>query len=449
MPERLVNVDRDTPMMLPPDMRDWVGEDHPVHFYIAAVDELDLSALKVNRRGSGSPQYPPRMMLTLVLYCYSHGLLSSRKIEKATYENLAVRYLTGDTHPDHDTICTFRAENGEAIRQAFVGMGKLAQRLEILKLGTVSVDGTHIKANASKHKSLRYDRIRELEAKLEADIADLLEQARSADSSENDSEHKLPKEVRRRQALRRRLQDAKAELEAQHAEANEPDNDSDDDHKGSDDGGSRKVCSESTPPDSAQINLTDSDSRIMRKSRYDSYTQAYNAQAAFDADGTQLILATSVIQTPSDSGALEPAVEEVESTLGNVEKVVADTGYRNIEAIERLETGGTDVYVATGAGDHNWRRYDFRPPKKTAKRELKHPTLRAMREKIRSEAGRKIYSKRARSAEAPFGTIKQTLGYRQFLRRGLKAVSEEWTLVCLAYNAKRLCALTGGRIPGQ
>lgn len=429
-------------MMLPPDMRDWVGEDHPVHFFIASVDELRLPSLKVNRRGTGSPQYPPRMMLTLLLYCYAHGLFSSRKIEMATHENLAVRYLTGNTHPDHDTICDFRAQNGEAISEAFVEMGKLASRLGVLKLGTVSVDGTQLKANASKYKSVRYDRLKELEGKLEEDVAELLAEAGRQDRAEQQRERKLPAEISRRSELREKLRAAREELEEQAAEESERSKNEKEDRSGG--SGPSPSSSRRTPEDSAQINLTDSDSRLMRKSRSEGYRQGYNAQATVDADGTQLILATSVIQTPSDAAALEPAIEQVERTLGEVQTAVADTGYRDAKVIERLQSRGVELYVATSTGDHTWRAYEFRPPRRVNDKEPRNPTLRAMREKVRSEEGRKIYGKRARSSETPFGTIKGALGFRQFLRRGLEPVREEWELVCLAYNVKRLWRLTGG-----
>ena len=166
MGERFVNVDRDTPMLLAVDLRDWVPADDMVHFVLEVVDRIPESLFSVNRRGSGSPQYPPHMMTALLIYCYSQGVFSSRRIERATWHNVAVRFLTGDTHPDHDTICTFRREHREAITEVFLQVMRLAQEMGILKIGTVSVDGTHIKANASKHRSIRYDRARELEAKL-------------------------------------------------------------------------------------------------------------------------------------------------------------------------------------------------------------------------------------------------------------------------------------------
>ena len=181
MAEHLVNVDRETPMLLPVDLRDWIPENDLVHFIIGAVDTMNLSAVSVNSRGSGSKQYPPRMMLALLVYCYSNGVFASRRIERGTYRDIAVRYLTGDTHPDHDTICAFRRENGKVVKEAFAEVLRLARQMGLLKVGMVSVDGTHMKANASKHKSVRYDRAGDLEQLLLKDIEALLQRAEKAE----------------------------------------------------------------------------------------------------------------------------------------------------------------------------------------------------------------------------------------------------------------------------
>ena len=213
MAERLVNVDRDTPMLLPVDMRDWVPENDLVHFVISAVETMELGSVRVNTRGSGSKQYPPAMLLALMIYCYANGLFSSRRIERATYRDIAVRYLTGNTHPDHDTICTFRRENGALVREAFEQVLRLARQMGLLKVGTVSVDGTHIKANASKHKSVRYDRAGELEEQLRVDIAKLLEQADASDREDRPDDQELPQEIARREKLREKMLEARRQLE--------------------------------------------------------------------------------------------------------------------------------------------------------------------------------------------------------------------------------------------
>jgi transposase len=424
-------------MLLPADLRQWVPEDDLVHFVISAVETMNTPALRVNERGSGSKQYPPRMMLALLIYCYANGLFGSRRIERATYRDVAVRYLTGDTHPDHDTICAFRRQNGQAVKQAFREVLRLARQMGLVKIGTVSVDGTHIKANASKHKSVRYDRARELEELLRKDIDELLAEAEKADSEETEDDQKLPPEIARREALLRKMRWAREELEKR-AQGEEAQSAHSDTSQGPKPSGGQAA---GQPKDSQQINLTDGDSALMRKSHRDSYEQAYNAQAVVEAEGNQLIVATDVLTTPSDANELEVALKNVVEAVGPVHRMLADGGYANAQAIE--EVGRTvDLYVAIARGDNSYRRYDFRPPKKKAAKKLTDPRLVAMQEKVSSEEGKRIYRKRASTVEPVFGTIKAAMGLRQFLLRGLEKVRIEWDLACLAYNMRRLWSLS-------
>jgi transposase len=424
-------------MLLPADLRQWVPEDDLVHFVINAVETMRLPALRVNERGSGSKQYPPRMMLALLVYCYANGLFGSRRIERATYRDVAVRYLTGDTHPDHDTICAFRRENGEAVKQAFAEVVGLARQMGLLKLGTVSVDGTHIKANASKHKSVRYDRAGELQKLLRRDIEELLARAEKADRQETEDDQKLPQEIARREALLEKMRWAREELEKR-AQSDKKQDQHKDDPQDPSPGGSASV---GQPRDSQQINLTDPDSSLMRKSHRDSYEQAYNAQAVVEADGSQLILATDVLATPSDANELPVAWEKVVQSVGPVQRMLADGGYVNAEDIGNVGQK-VDLYVAIARADNSYRRYDFRPRKKQAAKKLVDPRLKAMRKKVTSEEGRRIYRRRAATVEPVFGTIKAALGLRQFLLRGIEKVRIEWDLVCLAYNTRRLWSLS-------
>jgi transposase len=438
MAERLVNVDRDTPMLLPVDMRDWVPENDLVHFVISAVETMELGSVRVNTRGSGSKQYPPAMVLALMIYCYANGLFSSRRIERATYRDIAVRYLTGNTHPDHDTICTFRRENGVLVREAFAQVLRLAREMKLLKVGTVAVDGTHIKANASKHKSVRYDRAGELEKQLRQDIEELLAQADASDREDRPDGQELPKEIARREQLRERMLEARRQLEererGQEARLSE-DEDGEEPPKSA--GGGSKVA----PEDSKQINLTDPESALMRKSRRHSYEQAYNAQAVVCAEGSQLILAADVTRTPSDANQLEAALEGVTEAVGPVQRMLADGGYVNAEAIDRVQQK-VDLYVAITSENNNYRRYDYRPPKTRPAKKVVDPRLIAMREKVTSEEGKRVYGRRAASVEPVFGIIKSAMGLRQFLLRGVAKVRIEWDLACLAYNMRRLWSLT-------
>jgi hypothetical protein len=308
-------------------------------------------------------------------------------------------------------------------------------------VGTVSVDGTHIKANASKHKSVRYDRAGELEAQLREDIEELLEQAERQDGQEEADGQSLPEEIARRERLREKMQEARRRLEERaRREATEPP-ESAAAVQGRPKGKGKK--GKGVPEDSKQINLTDADSALMRKSRREGYQQAYNAQAVADADGSQLVLGTDVLQTPSDANELERVVETVPESIGTVEIVLGDGGYANAPLIERLERRGIQVYVAISDEEQNVRRYDYRPPRERPPKTVKDPRLVAMREKLRSEEGRRIYAKRARTVEPVFGIIKASMGFRQFLLRGMSKVHLEWDLVCMAYNMRRLWRLAG------
>jgi len=426
-------------MLLPADMRQWVPEDDLVHFVISAVDSMRLPSLQSNERGSGSAQYPPTMMLTLLLYCYANGMFSSRRIERATWRDVGVRYLTGDTHPDHDTICSFRRSNAAVVAEAFSELLRLASEMGLVKVGTLSVDGTQILANASVHKSVRYDRAGDLERTLRQDIQELLAEAERQDREDQPDDQALPKEIARREKLREKLLEARRRLEERNraegsGRPNQPGS--------SNEGPPSRKRRKRRPLDEQQINLTDADSALMRKSRRDGYTQAYNAQAVVDAEGSQFVLATAVARTPSDANQLEPALQAVPSSLGTVSCVLADGGYVNAEAIETIQRKGVEVYVAITDEEQNVRRYEYRVPRTKPPKRITDPRLVAMREKLSTPQGRRIYRRRATTVEPVFGTIKAAMGFRQFLLRGLERVQLEWKLVCLAYNLKRFHVLT-------
>jgi len=309
-----------------------------------------------------------------------------------------------------------------------------------LKVGTVSVDGTQIKANASKHKSVRYDRAGELEQQLREDIEKLLEQAEASDLEDRPDDQELPQEIARRERLREKMLEARRQLEerAREQAATKAEGD-----EGDDDEPKSGTKSPAAPKDSQQINLTDADSALMRKSHHDSYVQAYNAQAVVDADGSQMVLATAVIRTPSDANQLEPALKAVTEAVGPVQRILADGGYVNADAFDRVQQK-VDLYVAITSEDNNYRRYDYRPPKQKPGKKVTDPRLLAMREKLATKEGKCIYGKRASSVEPVFGIIKSAMGLWQFLLRGIAKVSIEWDLACLAYNMRRLWSLSTG-----
>jgi len=349
---RLKNTDRNTPLLLPPDLRDWVAEDDLVHFVIQAVERLPLSTFALNHKGCGDEQYSPHTLLALLIYCYANGCFSSRRIERATYRDVAVRYLTADTHPDHDTICAFRRNNLEAIAAAFVDVLELAQELQLLSLGTVSLDGTHLKGNASKDKNVTYQRAQELRAQLRQDVSQLLQQAERADQQDLDPQQ-LPKEIARREKLLRKMEAACARLEDR-AQARAAAERADYERKvaarqereGSAKGPEPKPPSATPAPDE-QINLTDPEARLMRKNKREGYTQSYNAQAVVDIE-SRLIVGQRVSDCASDAGQLAPDLESIPAALGQPAAALADCGFMDKEVFQHLgqQRPAMELYVS-------------------------------------------------------------------------------------------------------
>jgi len=441
---KFIQAHRDQPFLMPPDLRDWIPDDDLAHFVVSAVDRVPMDRFRVNERGTGSAQYPPHLMLALLVYCYANGIFSSRRIEKATYRDIGVRYVAANLHPDHDTICSFRRRNLEAVASAFEQVLLMARELKLLRVGMVSVDGTKVDANASKRKSLRYDRAKELRQQLQQEIAVLLERAEQSDSEDVGDDQRLPEELKRRQRLeakldkacatlerraRRRAQRERIEYERKLAAREErPPNRR---------GGKPRPPREE-PEGKQQINLTDQDSGLMKKSQGCEFRQAYNAQAVVDADGSQLVLGARVSGCAIDKQELVPDVDSVPETVGTVTRVLADNGFASESQAEELEERGIDVLVATGKEDRR-RQHDFRPetPLKPP-RAPKSEWLRAMKEKLSRDDNRARYRLRQQTVEPVFGIVKHVLGFRHFHLRGLTRVDGEWKLLMLAYNCKRL-----------
>ena len=294
---KFVQRDQSQLFLLPPDLRDWLPADDLAHFVVEAVERVPMSAFQVNERGTGSAQYHPRMMLALLVYCYANGIFGSRRIERATYRDIGVRYVASNCHPDHDTICTFRRSNFDAVAEAFLQVLLLAKELKLLHVGTVSVDGTQVDANANKRNSIRYDRAGALREQLRGEIEELLSQAEQADTEDAPDPQRLPKELSRREQLGAKLDKACAEL-ARRAKARAASERSEYERKvaAREQRSGRRKGAQIKPPKeepeaTQQINLTDADSALMRKSKRHEYRQAYNAQAVVDAQGSQLVLA--------------------------------------------------------------------------------------------------------------------------------------------------------------
>ena len=441
---KFVECARDQAFLLPPDLRDWIPEDDLAHFVIEAVERVGIGAFEVNDRGTGSAQYHPRMMLALLIYCYANGIFSSRRIERATHRDIGVRFVASNQHPDHDTIATFRRRNFQAVAESFVEVLLLARELKLLKLGVVSVDGSKLDANASKHRSVTYQRAGELIAQLKLEVADLLGRAEAADAGSEADPQALPKEMARLEALRTKLDAARQRLEAQakaRAAAQRAEYEAKVAARESRTGrakGKHPKPPDGTPAPHAQSNLSDPDSQLMRKSKQHEYRQAYNAQAVVDAEGSQLILGARVSPCASDRGELVANLEAIPAALGRPLTALADHGYAHGAEVERLAGRGIEALVATGAAGRR-RRHDFRPAKGCAPpKEPKAEWLQAMAVKLASEPGRALYKLRQQTVEPVFGIIKAVLGFTGFSLRGQDKVGGEWRLVALAYNCKRL-----------
>ncbi len=444
---KFVPAERDQTFLLQPDMRDWLPGDDLAHFVIAAAERVSLGSFAVNERGSGKAQYHPRMMLALLVYCYANGLFSSRRIERATHRDLGVRFVAANTHPDHDTIAAFRRLNRTAFEAAFTEILLLAREVGLTRVGTVSIDGTKIDASASKLRSVRYDRAQALREKLRADIAALTEQAEAADANDQADPQALPEEIIRREALKAKLDAACNRLEAEAAEAAEqarPAYEAKDAawRAGKGRHGRPPVPPDPEPPADRQINLTDPNSGLMRRSDLHEYRQCYNAQAVVDADGSQLVLATHVTRSPSDAPSFADVVLSMAQTIGLPERVLADAGFASERAVEMLQKRHIEPLVAI-ARTQPHRPYDFRPPPNNLKpkRRVSSPWRVAMREKMQTNEARAHYRKRKQTVEPVFGIIKSAMGFRRFSLRGLTKVATEWTLVALAYNCRRMTNL--------
>ena len=452
MAENYINIDRETPMLLPPDLREWVPPDHIAHFILEALAEVRLSGAIVNVRGSGSAQYPPRLLLGLLIYGYATGRFSSREIERATHDDVAMRYLAADTHPDHDTICTFRRRNAVFIQAAFVRVLELAKELGVLKVGTVSVDGTKVLANASKHKAVSHARAGEQIAMLETEVAALLERAAQADSAPLADGLTLEGELALRQKRLAKLRAARAVIEdrvkahaalAQQAHADKIAERAARQARG-DRVGRPPVPPPDTPTGKEQFNFTDPQSRIMKAGNGEHFEQCYNAQAAVDATpgGSRLIVGAQVCAAPNDKQQLVPTVQVVTATVGAPSIVLADSGYYSEKAVAQVEQNSpTLVYAAVKRQRHHRTLADLAPPREPVPLPSTATASDRMHQRVTSPAGRALYRLRMQTIEPVFGIIKAAMGFRRFSLRGLTKVALEWNLVCLTYNLRRLFIL--------
>lgn len=424
----------DQDLLLPPSLRDWLPESHLAYFISEVVEELDLAAFYAPYEGDGrrkSP-YEPSMMLKTLLYAYTTGVFSSRKIAKKLEEDVAFRVLGANNFPQHRTICDFRKRHLDDFKSIFVQVVQIASGAGLVRLGTVAIDGTKVRANASKHKAMSYARMQQTEQRLEQEIAELCSQACNTDEEEDRLYEvdrrgdEFPEELQHRQKRLEKIRQAKARLEQAQCEADAARGRQPDDERKPPRGGHPYKQDFGVPEDKSQSNFTDPQSRIMKTG--EGFQQCYNGQLAVD-DEFQLIVANALNNNANDQGQLIGLIDDIELTLGDApEAVLADAGYRSESSLEELEHRQIDAYVSTG-----------REGKDSGKVNAEIcPATARMADKLADADGKSRYAQRKAVVEPANGWIKNVLGFRRFSFRGLQAVRGEWDLICLATNLRRM-----------
>jgi transposase len=430
-----------------------LAPNHLARFVVDIITQLDLEPIYGRYGVMGGEVIAPKILLGLLFYGYATGVFSSRKIERATYENLAFRYIAGNLHPDHDTIANFRKTFLVEIQELFVQILLLAQAADILKLGDISIDGSKIHADASKSKAVSYKRLVEMETKIRKEVADLMKLGEQVEQGELHLPVGLviPDEIGLRKERLAKLSMAKAVLEARAKErlAGEQaeyelklrEREEKAKRSGRKPGGRPPKPPEPGPQDKDQFNFTDSDSRIMKNSTDAGFNQHYNVQVAVD-QGSLLILAPALSNHPNDKQEALPTLDAISPKLGKPTAAALDNGYFSVANVTAFEKSGVDPYIATGREPHNksWRSFfdELPEPAEDASPRVK------MAYKLQTEIGQAIYRLRKCTVEPVIGIIKEVLGFRQFSLRGLAAAAGEWCLVCLAFNLKRMHTLMVG-----
>lgn len=415
MPTRLVNVDRQTPMLLPPDLRDWVADNELARLIIDAVEMCDLQGARLNERGSGSEQYPPSMMVAALIYCYATRVFSSRQIERATYESVAVRYLCANHHPDHDTIATFRRQNPELFRRCFAQVLLMAAQAGVLRIGTISLDGTRL-AGAGSSKAVR--RLSEIERELEALGAQLLEKAEAADQVDGDGEGtQLPAELCDGQKRREKLLAARAQILARREAARSA---GVQDQAG---GGTRSELASVSEPQTRTLCRGGGPS-----------VQGYNAQVASDSGGSGLILGAHLSDAANDAGQISAGLEAIAPEVGRPATVLVDSGYDASADIARAEREHGVLVLCRPQ-----RRPNAQADRKRSGTDAQRwARRRGMEARLRCPLLAALYRRRQPTAEGVFARIKGHLGFRRFHCWGRTGAEAEWQLICLAHNCRQL-----------
>lgn len=438
-------VDRNQPFLLPPSIDEWLPEEHLARFIVQIVEHLDLCDIYKEYSGVGKDAYDPKMMLSLLFYGYATGTFSSRKIERATYDSVAFRFISSNTHPDHDTIATFRKRFLEQLTGLFIQILGIAQEMGLLKVGKISLDGTKVKANASKHKALSYGHAQRLQEQLEAEVEMLMQKANEADSADLPDGMSIPEEIARREDRLEVIRAAKEKIEARAATRYEEEKTAYDKKMKArinkeKQSGKKPRGKKPKPPtkeisEKDQVNLTDDESRIMPISG-GGFEQAYNAQASVETE-SRLIVHQHVTQHVNDKQEIAPAIEWFTQHPNLKPKaMLCDSGYFSQSNVELCETNGITPYISLGKEQHNlpieerFKEADPLPEDPTAVERMIH--------RLQTKEGKSLYALRKSTVEPVFGIMKHVMGFRQFLLRGFEKVKGEWCLLSIAYNLKRL-----------
>src|ERR1700676_3130985 len=422
MAERYVDIDRRTPMLLPVDLREWVAKDTLARLIIDAIEQCDLRRAVTNDRGSGSLQYPPGMMVSLLIYAYAHGVFSSRRIEQLSYENLSVRYLCANTHPDHDTIAKFRRENSALFQDCMRAIILLGQELGMVKLGMLAVDGTRLQANANRHRFRTREQLEQEQARLDELIKGLLKRVEAADQAcEGEGEPaELPPELADEQKRQQAIKAALERIKQREAEQKEQLS-------------QRGRKSNASP---VRMSLTDPDCGILHRKGAGTVI-GFNAQIAVDVQGAGLIISNTVGAQGCDAELLHQVLEPIEGQVGQAAKeVIVDTGYESAQRAYEIEKKlGTKVIYSPRPTQGS---EDPVKKKQTRAQRLVRHVRHLIKKRAESAHGQWLRRRRQTVAEGAFGFIKRTMGFERFSLRGLNKVQTEWQLVCLAFNIRKL-----------
>lgn len=452
MDGRFIPVDRDSRYLLPPSLDEWLPERHLARFVVEIVSQLDLRTLEAGYAGRGYRAYHPSVLLSLLFYGYATGTYSSRKIEQATWDSVAFRYISGNTHPDHDTIATFRKRFLNELQGLFLQILLLAREAGLLRLGTVSLDGTKIQANASRHHALSWKHACRIEKQLREEVDKLLELAASADECDSRDDLCIPEElayrkdrlavlVQAKQKIRERAEERYQREQAEY-KRKMAERESRSKRTGQKPRGRKPKPPQPGPKAGDQINLTDEESRIMPTSGK-SFMQAYNAQASVDVE-SMLVVSAHISQSPNDKQGITPALFQLgrlPEELGQVKALLADAGYFSEENVRQCEHHEIEPLIAPGRITHCPPLCEHLagppplPPDADVVGRMKH--------RLQTPEGRAAYARRKSTVEPVFGIMKHVMKFRQFLLRGAEAAGGEWTLLCTAWNIKRLFALAG------